>query len=131
MTRKKRRYTKEQWEVMRERCQIESPFPPPPDMQIPEIEDVVAKVMKKLGLQETHWLNTLEEEWSDLVGKAVAAHTRPGKFENCQLIIYVDSPVWIYELKRNGQKIILKNLAKRYGNNKIKRIQLLPDPEYN
>ncbi len=125
---KQKRYTRQQWEVMRERCRIESPYPPPPDMKIPEIENVVANIMKKFGLNETHWLNTLEEEWSNLVGTAVAAHTRPGKFENFQLTIYVDSAVWIYELKRNGHKIILKNLAKRYGNGKIKRIQFVPEP---
>ena len=127
--RKQQRYTRQQWEIMRERCRIESKYPPPPDMQIPEIENVVANIMKKFGLNETHWLNTLEEKWSDLVGTAVAAHTRPGKFENYQLTIYVNSAVWMYELKRNGQKIILSNLAKRYGNGKIKRIQLVPEPD--
>ncbi len=126
---KQKRYTREQWQVMRERCRIESPYPPPQEMHIPEMENVVASVMKKLGLNETHWLNTLEEEWHDLVGDAVAKHTRPGKFENSQLTIFVNSSVWLYELKRNGYKIILNNLTKRYGRGKIRKIQLLPDPE--
>jgi predicted nucleic acid-binding Zn ribbon protein len=126
---KQKRYTREQWEVMRERCRIESPYPPPQNMQIKPNENVIANIMKKFGLNEIHWLSTLEEEWNELVGTAVATHTRPGKFENSQLTIYVDNSVWMYELKRGGQKIILNNLAKRYGKEKIKKIDLQLDPE--
>ena len=126
---KQKRYTRQQWEIMRERCCIQSPLPPSREMKVPAMENVVAGVMKKLGLNENHWLNTLEEEWSDLVGAGVAKHTRPGKFENFQLTIFVDSSVWLYELKRNAMKIILRNFAKRYGNGKIKRVQFQLDPE--
>lgn len=110
---------------MRERCRIESPVPPPSDMRISPMENVISDIMKKIGLQEDHWLNTLGDEWSELVGATVAAHTCPGQFENGKLTIYVDGSIWLYDLQRNGRKLILKNLAARYGKGKIKDILFL------
>ena len=129
MARKKHQYTYDQWQVMRERFHIDSFEPPPPDMQISDMKNVIAGIIKKVGLDKELLLNSIEQEWEDIVGTAVAKHTRPGKFENKQLTIYVDNPVWLFELKQQkSMKTILVNLSKRYGTNKIKKIFLVPDP---
>ncbi len=130
MARKKHQYTYDQWQVMRERFHIDSFEPPPPDMQIPDMKNVIAGIIKKVGLDKELLLNSIEQEWEDIVGAAVAKHTRPGKFEDKQLTIYVDNPVWLFELKQQkSMKTILVNLSKRYGANKIKKIFLVPDPD--
>jgi predicted nucleic acid-binding Zn ribbon protein len=114
--------------VTRERCRIADPFPPPPENPGADLGSVVADVMKRIGLTADHWLNTLEEEWTDLVGATVAKHTRPGRFERKRLTVYVDSSVWLHELSRTGRHLMLANLEKRYGPGKITSVSFHLDP---
>ncbi|MFC1498400.1 DUF721 domain-containing protein [Verrucomicrobiota bacterium] len=92
------------------------------------IGQVIAQVMKKLGLKDQHWLGVLAAEWPDIVGDAVAKHTKPGRFENKRLFVFVDSSVWLNELARYSHSKILSNIQKRFGSNNVKSIQLQLDP---
>jgi len=125
---KSKRYSKSQWEVARERLQIQDFTPPPNDMDPQKLGDVIPALMKKFGMEEAHWINTLNEEWPDLVGPAVAAHTRPGELSNKRLTVYVDSSVWLYELSQTARGSMLENLANRYGPGMIRDIRFQLDP---
>ena len=85
--------------------------------------------MKNIGLDSQHWVDTLSQEWSDIVGKAVGLHTRPGRVEGQQLTVFVDSSVWLNELKRYGAKQMLKNLQDKLGAARIRNVRLQLDPE--
>ena len=74
-------YKKGRWQVERERCHIEDYTPPVGVSDPVSITDALSGVMKRFGLEDTHWLSVLENEWQGIVGVAVAKHTRPGRME--------------------------------------------------
>jgi len=93
------------------------------------ISQIIPGLMKKFGIEEQHWLTVLEKEWSDIVGKAVAKHTRPSRLEKRKLVVFVDSSVWLNELVRYSRGKILANLQKRFGQDKVRSIAIQLDPD--
>jgi predicted nucleic acid-binding Zn ribbon protein len=124
----KNKFNPGEWEVQRERFRIEASNPPPPETCEP-VSDLVPKLLKKWGLDEQLWQQTLLAEWESLVGPQVAQHARPGRLERKTLHVFVRHPMWLSELSRYGQKQMLANLQKRFGEDKIKAIRLQLDPE--
>jgi hypothetical protein len=122
-------YSKGRWQVEKERFHLDSYQPAQGVEDAAGIGDVVAGIMKSLGLEGMHWLNILEEEWTRLVGDAVAKHSRPGRMEKKTLTVFVDNSVWLNELLRYGRKQMLENLQKRFGKEKIGSIRLVLDPD--
>ncbi len=124
----RRRNTRDiRWQVERERFQIEETYPPAPDNTAP-ISDIMPDVMKRMGLADAHWEDTVQREWTDLLGPQVAQHTRPGRLDYGTLIIYVKNSVWMQELRQMGERMILTRFQERFGTKKIKGIRLMLDP---
>lgn len=122
-------YKKGRWQVERERCRIDDYAPSAGVADPVVLADVMAGVMKRLGLEDTHWISVLDEEWQAIVGEAVAKHTRPGRMEKKKLTVFVDSSVWLNELIRYGRQQILSNLQKKFGKDKILAVGLMLDPD--
>mgnify|MGYP000299118471 CR=1 FL=1 len=118
-----------QWQVQRERARIEDPYPPPPFTEARSIGQILPEVMRRIGLEDQHWISILREEWPQLVGAAVAQHTRPARFEGKTLIVFVDSAVWLHELARYGRQKMLMNVQRRVGPQAVSALVLRPDPE--
>jgi predicted nucleic acid-binding Zn ribbon protein len=91
--------------------------------------DILPAIMKKLGLEAEQWLMSLQPEWVDLMGPAVAKHTRPGRMDRKRLVVFVDSSVWLNELKRFGRTELLDKLQARFGKDKIESVSLEMDPD--
>jgi len=118
-----------QWEVYCERCRVDRSPQPPTRSEGVAIGESLPDLMKGLGLDSEHWVETLSREWSEIVGSAVAKHTRPGRLDGCQLSVFVDSSVWVNELKRYGAKEMLQNLQARFGAGRIRNIRIQLDPD--
>lgn len=129
MARKRKRFNRGRWTLQRERCRLETHAPPDPTPEKMSISEFIPGIMKKLGLEQEQWTTLLDREWVSLVGETVAAHTRPGRYSNRQLTVFVDSATWLNELKRYNQAEMLKNLQTRFGADKIRRLSLAPDPD--
>ena len=117
------------WQVQRERLRLDESdriYPPYMDGRV---QDIVPQLVRRLGLADTYWEHTLEREWPALVGEQVAKHTRPGRMNRGVLYVYVSSAPWLAELTRMGQKQILENVQKRFGESRIKSVRLQPDPD--
>ncbi|MBN1674521.1 MAG: DUF721 domain-containing protein [Kiritimatiellae bacterium] len=125
--RKPPKFNPGQWEVQRERFQLPETRPPPPDAACP-LGEVIPLVLKRLGLDRQVWLTQLENEWPTLVGEPVAAHTQPGRIVGSTLVVFVDSAVWLNELRRYGQREMLRNIQARFGPEKIADLRLQPAP---
>jgi predicted nucleic acid-binding Zn ribbon protein len=123
-----RRRRSGRWAIQRERFQIEDRAPPLAFEDATPLGDVLSRVMKKAGLSEQHWAALLEDTWDEIAGAEVARHTRPGPLHEKTLSIYVDSPVWLNELRRMGQRHLLNNLQKQFGPSKITAVRLELDP---
>jgi len=121
-------WTPGRWRVNRERLHL--PDARPPKRGGPaRIDAVIPNLMRKLGLHEQHWLSVLDQEWSTIVGDAVAKHTRPGRFVRHRLIVFVDSSVWLNELARYGRSQVLAKLQERFGKERIRDLSLQLDPD--
>jgi predicted nucleic acid-binding Zn ribbon protein len=128
--RRRGKFNKGKWEVERERSRVEDRRPRPPPRDATPVGEIIPQLMKKLGVESEHWQEVLSGSWEKLAGKAVAKHTRPGRFEKGTLVVFVDSSVWLNELSRYGKDDLLANLQKTFGADRIKavRFQLDPDP---
>ena len=63
------------------------------------IGDAAALVGDELGLAEPRSFTRLVDAWSEVVGDAVAQHSRPRGVRNGLLDIAVDAPAWATELR--------------------------------
>ncbi|NQU40330.1 MAG: DUF721 domain-containing protein [Lentisphaerae bacterium] len=116
------------WAVQRERFQLTDPVPPAGVADATPMSEILGRVMRKAGLTEQHWAAVLEEAWSEVVGGELACHTRAGALDEKALTVYVDSPIWLNELRRVGQQLMLNNVQKRFGPSRITSIRLELDP---
>jgi len=89
---------------------------------------IVRQLLGGLKLSAEAWLQDVESEWPRTVGAAVAARTRPGRFEDGVLTVYVNHSVWYNELTRYGKADMLANLRRRYGDGRIRSLRLQLDP---
>lgn len=116
------------WAVQRERLQVPDRTPPAP-YRVFTPEHLLPNVMKKFGMEQSLWEQTVIQDWESLVGQQVAQHARPGRWERGILTVYVKNSVWLSELRRFGEKAMLDNLQKRFGRRKVKGIRLQLDPD--
>jgi predicted nucleic acid-binding Zn ribbon protein len=85
--------------------------------------------MKHVRVEDEQWVSDLSAEWPTLVGEAVSRHTRPGRLERGELRVFVDSAVWLSELKRWGGPKVLSNLTRRFGPSRIRAVRFEMDPD--
>lgn len=116
------------WAVQRERFQLTDTRPPAP-YRITTPESVVTNIMKKVGLEQPLWEQTLLREWPELVGSQIAAHARPGQLDRGTLVIHIDHSIWLHELRGPTEKALLEKLQQRFGRTKIKGLRLRLDPD--
>jgi hypothetical protein len=115
--------------IEQERCRIPLGTPRPLEEECTDMQTGVHSVLAGLGLTELQWTTELVESWPMLVGKQVSRHTRPGRMYGAELIVYVDSSVWMQELSRYGIKGLLAKVQEKYGCTKVKSIRLQLDPD--
>ena len=116
------------WQVERERGHIKDSAPAHPFKDAESVQELLARLLKRLGADIEPWLSVLEQEWPQLVGDDVAAHTRPGRMQHGKLIVFVDHSIWMQELNRNAKRMMLKRLQQRFGHTRIRDILLRIDP---
>ncbi len=115
-------------QVQRERYDLDADYRFPPPKRIQAFGNLIPGVLKELGLESASRLGELTPRWPDFVGPANAKHSRPGRWENGVLTIYVDHNVWLAEMKRFAAKAILKRLTEAYGADSLKEIRFQIDP---
>lgn len=129
MKRRRSSYSRGRWMIECERCGIPRGTPPPAEETCAAMDNGVQAVLKGLGLSSLQWTNELLESWKDVVGPQVARHTRPGRMNGSELIVYVDSSVWLHELQRYGLKGMKDKVLAYCKHQKIRNIQLQLDPD--
>lgn len=115
-----------EWEQERNRV---GPYDLPQEGCFVPVTEVLPDVVKDLGIEEEVWQNELLAAWPDLVGKALAARTRPGRADHGTLVVFVSHSVWLNELSRYGKQQMLKKLQDRFGRQRVRSLRLQLDPE--
>ena len=91
--------------------------------------DLVGKVLKDFGLEDSSRLADLQKAWPDLVGNMNAEHSRPGKLEGGVLSVYVDHHMWLNDMKRTLAPMLLKKLQEKAGKKTIRSLRFEITPE--
>lgn len=126
---RKPKYSRGRWMLEQERCRIPMGTPCPLKEGCADMETGVHTVLASLGLTDLQWTTELVASWPEIVGKQISRHTRPGRMNGAELIVYVDSSVWMHELSRYGIKGMLAKVQGEYGQKKVKNIRLQLDPD--
>lgn len=71
-------------------------------------DSVLASVIKNLGMEDGVRLGRLKREWSTIFEKPVSLHTAPANLKEGELLINVDSPIWLQQLSFYKEAIIKK-----------------------
>ena len=83
----------------------------------------VQKLLQKFAIEKPVRQHEVFFQWEEIVGEAIARHTKPEEIKFDKLYIRVDSPVWRNELVfQKGQ--ILDKINQRLKNAQIKEIVL-------
>lgn len=65
-------------------------------------------LIRDLGLQEGVALARMKKEWHSLFQKPLVHHITPAHLSEGELLLYVDSPVWLQELNFFKHEIVRK-----------------------
>jgi predicted nucleic acid-binding Zn ribbon protein len=80
------------------------------DSAVPRIDEPLAAIRRELGLGQPGEMDLLAAGWDDLVGPALAAHSRPRSVRDGVLSIVVDGPAWAGQL-RYLDEVLLARIA--------------------
>lgn len=68
----------------------------------------VERVMKHLDAPTTSVVTSIFNDWEEIVGETIAAHARPQRIKNGELVLEVDDPAWASEMEWLGEEIVRK-----------------------
>jgi predicted nucleic acid-binding Zn ribbon protein len=72
------------------------------------VGESLAAVARQLGLSTPAQLAAVFGDWVGVVGPVLAAHSRPDRIFNRELVVVVDEPAWATELRFLGTDIAAK-----------------------
>ncbi len=76
--------------------------------------------MKKLGLEQRLQQSQVFYLWPQIVGNDIARHAQPVALRHGYLIIIVDHPIWLQELKRYHKDLMLQKIRAAIGPRAVK-----------
>jgi len=65
-------------------------------------------VIKELGIEDGIRLSEIKKDWNNLFDEPLSSHLLPYKVSEGQILIYVDSPIWLQELQYLKEDIVKK-----------------------
>jgi hypothetical protein len=74
---------------------------------------LLGPLIRELGIEEDVKLAGILKDWQSLFGKPLADHMIPYKFSQGEMLLHVDSPIWLNELNFCKRDIIKK--LKQFG----------------
>ena len=80
-------------------------------MQLSSVENagsILASIFKNIGMEDSLTLARLQREWTTLFDEPLSLHIYPASLNNGILVVNVDSPLWLQQLKFFKQDILQK-----------------------
>lgn len=74
---------------------------------------LLAPILKNLGIQEGVSLALIRNDWQTIFDNTLSSHMSPSKLLKSELLLNVDSPIWLQQLSYCKNEIIKKLAA--YG----------------
>ncbi|MFH1245000.1 MAG: DUF721 domain-containing protein [Candidatus Omnitrophota bacterium] len=85
------------------------------------IGNLLQGIVENISQVKKNDINTIAEEWKNITGKEMFAHTKPVSFKQGNLLVNVDESAWLYQVSFMKQDL-LSALEKKLGLNKVKNI---------
>ena len=86
---------------------------------------IIEKTLKRLNIAASPWLDELTQAWPKLVPPEVAKVTRPGKWDNGILYVYVTTSPHLFEIRRTQLKRIEQAVRAFAGDDRVKQVRLM------
>lgn len=86
------------------------------------------RVMRGLGAPEASGVHLVFDKWSDVVGDALAARTKPLRIEGSRLVLAVDEPAMVTHVKFL-QPELLGRLEQLLGPGRVTSLDLRVGPK--
>ena len=88
-----------------------------------QLSDIVPSAMARIGLVQRFRESSLQDQWRQVMGEFVAAHTRPAGLQRNVLTVEVDHSAWLHEMTLFHKKAMLQNLRKRFPDLAVKNLK--------
>jgi predicted nucleic acid-binding Zn ribbon protein len=85
-------------------------------------QEVIRNVFEGLSRGREGQEATLFEEWPRWIGKKASLHTKPVRIRDGQLLVYVDHPTWVYELRQQKRDALMKKIDRELGKGVVEKI---------
>jgi len=99
--------------------------PPETRQEAEPFSALIERTLKRLNIAESPWLDELAQAWPRLVPSEVAQVSRPGKWADGILYIYVTSSPKLFELRRSSMKRIEQAVRAFAGDDRVKHVRLM------
>ncbi|MBQ9430528.1 MAG: DUF721 domain-containing protein [Kiritimatiellae bacterium] len=91
-----------------------------------QIAQSIEKLLKRLDLGVSPWIGELTEAWTKILPPEVTDFTRPGKWENDILYVFVTSSVRLFEIRRAYLKNIERAVRDLAGDRfQVRQVRLM------
>jgi len=70
------------------------------------IEDIVKGVIRKIAENQPETNDKIDRVWSSVLEDNEQKHTRLSGIKDGTLLVYVDSPTWLYQMKLRRGKLL-------------------------
>lgn len=71
-------------------------------------DDVLAPLLKNLSIEEDVRLARMRKSWHDTFDRPLSLHMSPVKLSEGELLVNVDSPIWLHQLSYYKKEITAK-----------------------
>jgi len=88
------------------------------------LRDAIAAVGKELGLPPADVVGTLNSQWEDIVGPAIAQHAQVRSVRDGECTIVVDGPAWATQL-RYAANDLLGRVNERCGDGAVTSVKVV------
>jgi hypothetical protein len=80
---------------------------------VKKIDSLCIPLIRRLGLHDAVRLAAIKRDWDTLFSQPLCYHVFPCKVSNAEILLNVDSPVWLQELQYHREQILGK--LRQYG----------------
>ena len=78
------------------------------EIHVKRINGVLSPLLTHLGIDEAVRFEGMREEWARLFGEPLSLHMWPSSLKGGELLIHVDSPLWLHQLSFFKAEILRK-----------------------
>jgi hypothetical protein len=65
---------------------------------VKKLGSLISPFIREFGLEEAVRFGTIKREWGNIFGEPLSAHMSPARLKNGELLVNVDSPLWLQQL---------------------------------